>query len=203
MKRFRSLMLVLLIVVLSLFAVAGVVSAQEVTPEPGDVVVLQPDESVLTSGQLLLYVGLAVLGGGGAFAMFTRFTERKEARDLGEKLYESASPKQQEIFHDIVNGYKAFSERILAYLDAVSDGKPNSDGKSNDSDDAQEQAILHNVYSRIVTSIPIPDTWAVRYYTEGQPGEYIGFYMEGGRTVAFLAPDGKVTEMSSLKLDPT
>lgn len=88
---------------------------------------LPPDVVVTNGSQLLLYLLLAALGGGGLLTILYRFLERREARDLGEKLYEGASPQQQEILHEIIEGYRELSGRLLNYFDAITDGKPNDE----------------------------------------------------------------------------
>jgi hypothetical protein len=85
-----------------------------------------PDDAVIiTTGQLLFYLGLALLGGGGIFAVFAHFSGRKEVRDLAEKLYQSTSPENQKIINELVAGYRDISEKLLDFANAITDGKPN------------------------------------------------------------------------------
>ena len=92
------------------------------TPPP---VNLPPDAVVTTGSQLLLYLLLAALGGGGLLTIVYRFLEKREARDLGEKLYQGMPPEQQQFLKDVIDGYRDLSARLLDYFDAITDGKPN------------------------------------------------------------------------------
>jgi hypothetical protein len=122
-------------ILIAISAVASPIYAQEATAEPGveltpepPVIVVEPnnDVFVLTGSQVLLYLVLAGLGGGGLMAIATRFLERKEVRDNAERAFESASPAQQEAILKIVGGYEVLSNRLLDFMKAVTDKQPNA-----------------------------------------------------------------------------
>lgn len=86
-----------------------------------------PDDAVVTNGaQLLLLLVLAAFGGGGLVAILTRFFELKEARDIGEKLYLSLPPEQQEWMRQRLVEAEETNRRLLDYLKAITDGLPNA-----------------------------------------------------------------------------
>lgn len=120
----------LLVLVLLALAVSPVM-AQEATAEPTAVpteqppVELPPDSVVTSGGQLLLLLGLAVLSGGGLLAVLYRFLENKQVLDTSEKLYQSTPPETQKFINDLVAGLHETTNRLLTYLDKITDGKPN------------------------------------------------------------------------------
>lgn len=123
---FNPIVRLFLILVL-LFVCVGVVAAQEVTPEPTapPPVELPPDSVVTSGGQLLLLLGLAVLSGGGLLAVLYRFLESKQVLDTSEKLYQSTPPETQKFINDLVAGLHETTNRLLTYLDKITDGQPN------------------------------------------------------------------------------
>ncbi len=131
---FNPIVRLFLILVL-LFVCVGMVAAQEATPEPTaeptavptapPPVELPPDSVVTSGGQLLLLLGLAVLGGGGLLAVLYRFLESKQVLDTSEKLYQSTPPETQQFINDLVAGLHETTNRLLTYLDKITDGKPN------------------------------------------------------------------------------
>lgn len=125
----RLFLLVGLVVVLLL---ALPVAAQEVTavPDVPPVIVVPADSVPMTGAQLLLYLVLAAFGGGGLLAILFRFLDRKEARDTGEKLYQSMAPEHQKFVKEVVEGYRQLSSRLLAYLEAITDGLPNEEASA-------------------------------------------------------------------------
>lgn len=104
---------------------------EEVTPEPTATPTEQPpvelpDDAVVTNGaQLLLMLVLAAFGGGGLVAISSRFFESKQARDVGEKLYESMPPEQQEWLKQRIVEAEATTRQFIEYLKAISDKQPN------------------------------------------------------------------------------
>jgi hypothetical protein len=128
--KFRILLVLFVLLVCALPALAQEATDEpsiEATPEP-PVIVVEPnnDVFVLTGSQVLLYLVLAGLGGGGLMAIATRFLERKEVRDNAERAFESASPAQQEAILKIVGGYEVLSNRLLDFMKAVTDKQPNA-----------------------------------------------------------------------------
>jgi len=134
---FRNLLFGILFVVL-LLAFATAVLAQDVTAEPTIVVTVEPpppvdepsvpipdDAIILTGGELLMYLGLAVFAGGGILAVIYRFLDNRDVRDRFEKVYLGASPEQQQILHRVIEGYEETNRRILDFAKAVTDGLPN------------------------------------------------------------------------------
>ncbi|MBZ0281038.1 MAG: hypothetical protein K8L97_09870 [Anaerolineae bacterium] len=123
---FNPIVRLFLILVL-LFVCVGMVAAQEATPEPTPPtpVELPPDSVVTSGGQLLLLLGLAVLSGGGLLAVLYRFLESKQVLDTSEKLYQSTPPETQQFINDLVAGLHETTNRLLTYLDKITDGKPN------------------------------------------------------------------------------
>jgi len=123
---FNPIVRLFLILVL-LFVCVGVVAAQEATPEPTapPPVELPPDSVVTSGGQLLLLLGLAVLSGGGLLAVLYRFLESKQVLDTSEKLYQSTPPETQKFINELVAGLHETTNRLLTYLDKITDGKPN------------------------------------------------------------------------------
>jgi len=124
----RRLFIVLsLLFVLLLLALP--VAAQEVTAVPDVPPVVEAPSSGLWMdvGELALLLALSVFGGGGILAILFRFLDRKDARDTGEKLYQSIPPGQQQFMKDVIEGYRKLSERLLSYLEAITDGLPNED----------------------------------------------------------------------------
>jgi hypothetical protein len=86
-----------------------------------------PDDAVVTNGaQLLLLLALAAFGGGGLVAILSRFLELKEARDVGEKLYQSLPPEQQEWMRQRLVEAEETNRRLIDYLKAITDGLPNA-----------------------------------------------------------------------------
>lgn len=110
----------ILIVFLIVFALILPVAAQD-APAP----VVTP-EVAMSAGELLLYLGLAILGGGGIMAVLTNFLSRRESRDVAEKLYQSASPETQRMIKELVERAHEVNNRVLDFLDAVTDGQPNT-----------------------------------------------------------------------------
>lgn len=97
----------------------------EATPTPLPPVDRLPDEVLVSGAELLLYIGLSILAGGGAMTIILRLLERKDARDTVERAFESLSPEQQERWLQIVAGYENISTSLLDFLKAVTDKKPN------------------------------------------------------------------------------
>lgn len=140
MKRVLLFALFVLLLSVGVFKVAAQeftdappVATEEATPAPVETpapeqppsLPIPPDAIVMTIGQLLLWIGLAVFAGGGIMTIVYRVLERKEVRDVTEKLYLGASPEQQELAHKLVAGYEETTRRLLDFLKAVTDGLPN------------------------------------------------------------------------------
>lgn len=94
---------------------------------PAPTAPIPTDAIVLTGSQLLLYLGLAIFGGGGVMAIGYRFLELRQARDVTEKLYMGLAPEQQELIKTVVDGYEETTRRLLDFLKAVTDGLPNTE----------------------------------------------------------------------------
>lgn len=88
-------------------------------PEP------EPDFDGTSAAELLLYVGLAIVAGGGLLAIVYRLLESKDVRDRVEKAYESWSPDQREFLLAVITKYEELNTRLLEFAKAVTDNKPN------------------------------------------------------------------------------
>lgn len=137
-KRFALIVLLLF----TLFTLAPAF-AQDVTPEPGAtlLVTLAPTEAAppvvipapapgndllaISGVQLAAYIVLAFAAGGGALAVVYRVLDNKDVQDTAEKLYESWSPDTQETIKDVLAHYREVNQRVMGFLDKVTDGKPN------------------------------------------------------------------------------
>jgi hypothetical protein len=146
MKHFRFTVFVLLIAVLLFSLTMPVLAQEDVTPVPTadeggipvevpdgtDVVVVQPPAQDVTSPLLSLaaVIFVTVAGGGTVVLIVSRLLESREARDQSEKLFQSTSPETQAFIRELVSaGHKTeeFFVRLLDFMDAISDGKPNSE----------------------------------------------------------------------------
>jgi hypothetical protein len=138
----------LLIVVFMLSIGLPIASAQEVTevvptievstPAPTEEVTLEPvptaaptptpepDFDGTSAAELLLYVFLAIVAGGGLLAIVYRLLESKDVRDRVEKAYESWSPDQREFLLTVITKYEELNTRLLEFAKAVTDNKPNT-----------------------------------------------------------------------------
>lgn len=117
------------------------VAAQEVTPAPEPTSVeATPEPTVapepppappapifdgVTTSELLLYLGLSALAGGGVLAIGLRFIERKDVRDRIEDARNSWTVEQQEFLRKFTDTLRDTNNRILDFLESVQDGQPN------------------------------------------------------------------------------
>lgn len=85
----------------------------------------EPDFDGTSAAELLLYVGLAVVAGGGLLAILYRLLESRDVRDRVEKAYESWSPDQREFLLSLIEKYEETNKRLLEFAKAVTDGKAN------------------------------------------------------------------------------
>ncbi len=115
----RSL-IALLFVVFSLLIVLPVF-AQDSVPTPS----ADGNFLVVTGGQLLAYIALAVLAGGGLLAIFDRVLGDKNVQDAVERAYESWNPETQETIKQLLTDAHEQTTRVLDFLDTVTDGQPN------------------------------------------------------------------------------
>lgn len=123
---FQSLdkrMVLILMVLFALFIVAPVF-AQEVTPEP---TAPAPDAITITAAQLLAYIVLALAAGGGGLAILYRVLENRNVQDIVEKTYESWNPDTQETIKGVITGLKETNDRLMTFLERVTDGLPNTE----------------------------------------------------------------------------
>ena len=102
-------------------------STVEVTPEPTPtpappVVIINP----ATAAELLLFMGLSMLAGGGLVAIILSFLGKKEVRDRVEEARESWSPDQKKMLEDFTGMFERTTTGILDFLKAVQDGRPNT-----------------------------------------------------------------------------
>jgi hypothetical protein len=95
------------------------------TPEPTPVPPTPIFDNV-TAGELLLYLALSALAGGGLLAIILRFIERKDVRDRVEDARNTWTQDQQELLSRFTDMFETTSERILDFLKSVQDGKPNA-----------------------------------------------------------------------------
>lgn len=167
MKKRSSLIILLL---LSLFLVLSIAPtfAQDVTVEPAATVVatvngnpveatlIAPTEtpapqsslfSTATIGELLLFLGLSGLAGGGIVAILLSFLGKKEVRDRVEDARNSWSPEQQQVLANFTSLFERTSSGILDFLKAVQDGQPNEQvAKKDDLDFLSKQVAVHQKY---------------------------------------------------------
>jgi ABC-type Fe3+-hydroxamate transport system substrate-binding protein len=101
--------------------------APEPTPEPPSPI----SEVTLSWGQLLLLLGLTAVvmipSGAGIAAIFFQYLARRDVRDTAEKLFLSSSPDMQKLIQQQLAHAQETTRRLLEFLSAVTDGKPNVD----------------------------------------------------------------------------
>lgn len=96
------------------------------TPEPGEPPVQLPDDVLrVTLPELLLYIGLSILAGGGVWAIIERFLQRKEVRDSIEKAYDSLPVETQERLFELIEAGEQRTEYLFEWLRGVTDKQPN------------------------------------------------------------------------------
>lgn len=99
----------------------------EATAEPTKEPEQKPLFSTVALGELLLFLGLAALAGGGIVAIVLSFLGKKEVRDRVEDARNSWSKEQQQMLADFTAGFQRTTEGILDFLRSVQDGQPNVD----------------------------------------------------------------------------
>lgn len=99
-------------------------------PDDGDVIIVEPpSDGNEISINVVVFASIiitSVLAGGGILAVLYRIMDRREAQDAVEKFYEAASPEQQAFIRDVVTGYKELSDRLVTFMEKVTDGLPNA-----------------------------------------------------------------------------
>jgi hypothetical protein len=123
---------IMLLLILALVLVVPTF-AQELTPEVTATVVATGTPapagnslfSAATLGELLLFLGLSGLAGGGIVAIILSFLGKKEVRDRVEDARNSWTPEQQQMLVTFTDLFERTSSGILDFLKAVQDGKPN------------------------------------------------------------------------------
>jgi len=163
----------LLLVFLALFIPTF---AQDATPEVTAVVTATgtpaPQSSLFstaTIGELLLFLGLSGLAGGGIVAILLSFLGKKEVRDRVEDARNSWSPEQQQMLANFTSLFERTSGGILDFLKAVQDGKPNDAplaqlaamegpalAKQSDLEMLAKQVNLHDKYLHGVSKLENP-----------------------------------------------
>ena len=122
-----------------------VVPTEAVTVEATEVIQF-PDPAIENPGDFsnagatwFLLLGLGIVSGigigAGGVVIIINFLGTKAARDEGEKMYEALSPAAQERFLEMIGKYETITttvirghEALLAYMKAITDGKPNEVG---------------------------------------------------------------------------
>jgi hypothetical protein len=111
-------------------ATAEVTPVVEPTLAPTEPAPVEPSPNSLfdsaTLGELLLFMGLSALGGGGLLAIVLRFVERKDVQDRIENARETWSDDQKEFLFKFTDMFENTTDRIVNALRNVQDGKPNS-----------------------------------------------------------------------------
>lgn len=99
----------------------------EATAEPTKEPTPAPLFNPATAGELLLFLGLSALAGGGIVAIVLGFLGKKEVRDRVEDARNSWSPEQQAMLANFTNLFERVTSGTLDFLKAIQDGKPNVD----------------------------------------------------------------------------
>jgi len=124
-----------LLPIIFLLAFTFPVFAQDVTPEvtpeatpivtPAPTPAPSPLINPAAAGELLLFLGLSALAGGGVVAIVLSFLSKKEVRDRVEDARNSWTPEQQKLLADFTGMFDKTTAGILDFLKSVQDGKPN------------------------------------------------------------------------------